>query len=53
MYFKDNKRVITVDLSKQKALDADRKAIQQIGFEAVARDDNTKIRLYNILQKPK
>ena len=31
-YFKDNYRLIAVDLSKQKALDADPKAIQQIIF---------------------
>ena len=29
-YFKDDFRLITADLSKQKALDADPKAIQQI-----------------------
>ena len=29
-YFKDNYRLIAVDLSKQKALDADPRAIQQI-----------------------
>ena len=29
-YFKDNYRVLAVDLSKQKALEADSKAIQQI-----------------------
>ena len=31
-YFKDNYRLIAVDLSKQKALDADSRAIQQIIF---------------------
>ena len=31
-YFKDNYRLIAVDLSKRKALDADRRAIQQIVF---------------------
>ena len=47
-------RLITVDLSKQKALDAVPKAIQQIVFQGVARgDDNTKIRLNTILEKPK
>ena len=41
-------------LSKQKALDADPKAIQQIRFQVVAAgDDNTKTRLYNILQQTK
>ena len=43
-----------VDLSKQKALDADQRAIQQIVFqENVAGADNTKIRLYTILEKSK
>ena len=32
-YFKDNYRIIAVDLSKQKALDADPRAIQQIVFQ--------------------
>ena len=44
VYFKDNYRLIAVDLSKQK--DADPTAIQQIVFQRVAGgDDNTKIRL--------
>ena len=34
-YFKDNYRLIAVDLSKQKALDADLRAIQQIVFQGV------------------
>ena len=53
-YFKDNYRLIAVDLSKQKALDADPRAIQQIVFQGiVGREDNTKIRLYTILEKSK
>ena len=49
-YFRDNYRVIAVDLSKQKALDAYPRAIQQIVFEGVVgRADGTKIRLYTIL----
>ena len=45
-YFKDNYILIPVDLSKQKALDADLRAIQQILFQGVVRgDDNTEIRL--------
>ena len=45
-YFKDNYRLIAVDLSKQKALDDDPRAIQQIVFQGVVGgDDNTKIRL--------
>ena len=51
-YFKDNYRLIAVDLSKQKALDADPRAIQQIVFETVVGGaGNTKIRLYAILEK--
>ena len=34
-YIKDNYRLIPVDLSKQKALDVDPKAIQQIVFHGV------------------
>ena len=53
-YFKDNYRLIAVDLSKQKALDADPRAIQQIVFHwVVGGDDNTKIRLYTILKQSK
>ena len=50
-YFKDNYRLIAVDLSKRKSLDADPRAIQQIVFEGVA--NNSKIRLYTILEKSK
>ena len=53
-YFKDNYRLIAIDLSKQKALDADPRAIQQIVFHIVVEgDDNTKIRLYAILEQSK
>ena len=53
-YFKDNYRLITVDLSKQKALDADPRAIQQIVFQGVVGGaNNTKIRLYTILEQSK
>ena len=49
-YFKDNYKLIAVDLSKQKALDADPRAIQQIVFQGVVGgDNNKKIRLYTIL----
>ena len=45
-YFKDNCRLIAVDLSKQKALDADPRAIEKIAFQGVVVGaDNTKIRL--------
>ena len=53
-YFKDNYRLIAVDLSKQKTLDADLRAIQQITFQGVVgRENKTKIRLYTILEKSK
>ena len=35
-YLKGNYRLIAVDLSKQKAIDADPRAIQQIAFQGVA-----------------
>ena len=51
-YFKDNYRLIAVDLSKQKVSDADPRAIQQIIFQGVVEEDaNTKLRLYTILEK--
>ena len=34
-YFKDNYKMIAVDLSKQQALDADPRAVQQINFTAI------------------
>ena len=53
-YFKDNCRLIAVDFIKQKALDDDPWAVQQILFqEVVGRADNTKIRLYTIIEKSK
>ena len=53
-YFKDNYRLIAVDLSKQKALDADPRVIEQITFQGVAKGDaGTKIRLYTILELSK
>ena len=53
-YFKDNYRLIAVDLSKQKALDADPRAIQQIVFQGVVGGAaGTKIRLYTFLEKSK
>ena len=50
-YFKDNYRLIAVDLSKQKALDADPKAIQQIIFTGKAL--NNLIRISYILEQSK
>ena len=53
-YFKDNYKFIAVDLSKQKALDADPRAIQQIVFQGVVGGtNNTKIRPYTILEQSK
>ena len=53
-YFKDNYRVIAVDLSKQKALDADLRTIQQIVFQrVVGGNDGIKIKLYTILEQSK
>ena len=51
-YFKDNYTMIAIDLSKQQALDADPRAIQQINFTAnLEREDNT--RIYFILEESK
>ena len=53
-YFKDHYRLIAVDLSKQKALDVDSRATQQIVFKGVAEGaNNTKIRLCTILKQSK
>ena len=54
-YFDKNYSIISVDLSKQKALDADLRAIQQIIFTgtikvAVA---NTRIIIFYVLEKSK
>ena len=50
VYFEKSYRLIAVDLSKQKALDADSRAIQQIIF--TGKTDNT-IRVYYILEQSK
>ena len=53
-YFKNNYKLIAVDLSKQKSLDVDPRAIQQIVFQGVAGGDNDlKIRPYTILEQSK
>ena len=49
-YFEKNYRLIAVDLTKQKALDANPKAIQQIIF--TGKTDNT-IRVYYVLEQSK
>ena len=53
-YFKDSFKLIAVDISKPKALDTDPRAIQQIVYKGVVTgDDNTKIRLYTIIEQSK
>ena len=54
-YFEKNYRLIAVDLSKQKALDPNSRAIQQIIFtgKIKAIEANTRIIIYYILQKSK
>ena len=43
-YFKDHYKMIAIDLSKQQALDADPRAIQQINFTAnLDKDGNRKM----------
>ena len=49
-YFEKNYRLIAADLSKQKALDTDSRAIQQIIFTGKTDD---KIRVYYILEQSK
>ena len=51
-YFLDTYKMIAVDLSRQRALDADPRAIQQINFTAnLDRAGNT--RVYSILEEAK
>ena len=49
-HFEKNYRLIAVELSKQKALDTDSRAIQQIIFTGKTDD---KIRVYYILEQSK
>ena len=49
-YFRDHYQLITVDLSKQKELDADPRAIQQIGFYGML---NTNSQVCTVLEKSK
>ena len=51
-YFKNYYKVIAIDLSKQQALDANPRAIQQISFTANL-DKAGDIRIYFILEKAK
>ena len=54
-YFEKNYRLIAADLIKQKALDADSWAIQQIIFtgKIKAAADNTRVIIYYILEQSK
>ena len=54
-YFEKNYRIIAADLSKQKVLDADSRAIQQIIFigKIKAAVANTKVIIFNVLEKLK
>ena len=54
-YFEKNYRLVAADLSKQKALDADSRAIQQIIFTGKIKSTevNTKIIVYYILEQSK
>ena len=54
-YFRKNYRLIAADLSKQKALDADSRAIQQIIFtgKIKATVANTRIVIFYVLEKSK
>ena len=54
IYFKDNYKLIAVDKSKQKTINADLRAIQKIVFQGVVEgNDGTKIRLHTILEQSK
>ena len=52
-YFKKNYRLLAVDLSKQKAFDADSRAIQQVIFtgKIKAKEANTKVLIYYLPEK--
>ena len=54
-YFEKNYRLIAVDLNKQKALDADSRAIQQIIFtgKIKATEANTRVIIYYIFEQSK
>ena len=54
-YFENNYRLIAADLSKQKALDADSRAIQQIIFTGKIKvtEANTRVIIYHILKQSK
>ena len=49
-YFKNHYKLVAVDLSKQKSLDADPRAIQQIEFKYMLKTNST---IYWVLEKSK
>ena len=51
-YFKDHYKMIAIDLSKQQALDADPRAIQQINFTANLDREGTTT-MFFIIEKAK
>ena len=51
-YFKDNYKMLAIDISKQQALNADPRAIQQINFTANLDRANNK-RIFFILEEGK
>ena len=55
LFWKKKYRLIAADLRKQKALDADSRAIQQIIFtgKIKATAENTRVIIYYILEKSK
>ena len=54
-YFENNYRLIAADLSKQKVLDADSRAIQQIIFTGTIKATvaNTRVVIFYVLEKSK
>ena len=54
-YFEKNYRLLAADLSKQKALDADVRAIQQIIFTGTLKvtAPNTRVVIFYVLEKSK
>ena len=54
-YFEKNYRIITADLSEQKALDADSRAIQQTIFTGEIKSivANTRVIIFYVLEKSK
>ena len=53
--FEKNYRIIAADLSKQKALDADSRAIQQIIFTSERKStvENTRVIIFYVLEQSK